>query len=124
MKELEKRFWKFVLKPKNESASKCWAWVGGLSNGYGMFWFDGRMYLAHRVAWELAHGDSQCLKVRHTCGNRDCVRPGHLYTKSRKRCGKPVLPTLLDVAQAEREDRRKRRERTQRSRSVLKLVGG
>ena len=37
--------------------STCTVWVGATNNkGYGMLQIDGRLHLAHRVAYENAHG--------------------------------------------------------------------
>src|SRR5258708_1222423 len=47
------KFWKSV----NRQSDDCWPWTGSLNNsGYGMFYFDGRMQSAHRVAYELTIG--------------------------------------------------------------------
>lgn len=36
--------------------------------------------LAHRVAWEVAHGPvPEGLFVKQRCGNRPCCTPAHLY---------------------------------------------
>lgn len=41
--------------------------------GYGAVWFQGRMWLAHRVAWVKAHGPiPEGLCVLHHCDNPPC----------------------------------------------------
>jgi DNA-binding XRE family transcriptional regulator len=72
---LEDRFWEKVDKTNG-----CWIWNGGqFQNGYGKFTIKGRQYRAHRVSYELAHGPIPAdALLRHTCGNRLCVRPEHL----------------------------------------------
>ena len=47
--------------------------------GYGRKWHQGKMKLAHRVAWEEAFGEiPKGLVIDHLCRNRSCVNVDHM----------------------------------------------
>lgn len=59
----------------------CWEWSGPWwSNGYGLVRRGRRNEGAHRVAWELTHGQEipEGMLVLHSCDNPPCIYPGHL----------------------------------------------
>lgn len=64
-----------------EGEDDCHIWTGSKNrNGYGLFRFEGKQGLAHRVMWEHANSRRipSGLFVRHLCGRTFCVKPSHL----------------------------------------------
>lgn len=82
---VEQRFWAKVDKdgpvpPRFPELGPCWLWTGGRTGeGYGTFSKGRTNQLAHRYAYEAAHGCAPvALVVRHRCDTPLCVRPDHL----------------------------------------------
>src|SRR5690349_5096850 len=61
--------------------SGCHEWARARnSRGYGVVWFEGKVHLAHRVAWFLARGTwpAEGMVLDHICNNKACVNAAHL----------------------------------------------
>jgi|SRR5215211_6371610 len=79
------RFWTKVdlLGPapaERPELGSCWSWLASAQpSGYGQFKLNGRVRLAHQVAWELLRGARPAGKdLDHLCRRRVCVNPSHL----------------------------------------------
>lgn len=69
------RFLKFSYQTEN-----CWFWLGSrTAQGYGKFFFNGKLTEAHRAAFMLFRGEIPAgFQVLHRCDIKQCVNPEHL----------------------------------------------
>lgn len=67
-------FWSRVSKQPDG----CWIWTHNkMSQGYGVFYYKGKLWRAHRLAYFLIKGEIKEW-VLHSCDVTSCCNPDHL----------------------------------------------
>ena len=78
------RFWRSITIG---SDGDCWLWTGDTDDdGYGVFFYAGRMRRAHELALSFTTGEQRLpsLDTCHSCDNPPCCNPSHLRFDTRK----------------------------------------
>ena len=73
--------WLRIVRSVERTPDGCWLWRRAITNntGYGQLSIRGRVYKAHRVAYEAFVGPiPDGLHIDHLCRVRACVNPWHL----------------------------------------------
>ena len=80
----------------------CWNWTAGKHAGYGMFYYQFKMWRAHRWAYtHLVSAIPDGMVIDHLCSNKGCVNPTHL---------EPVWQQTNSVRYYDRRNRRLMKE--------------
>lgn len=66
--------------------SGCWLWMNSSnSNVYGRLYFNGHMWLAHRLSYETFVGEiGDKMLICHKCDTPSCINPDHLFQGTMK----------------------------------------
>jgi hypothetical protein len=75
----------------------CWNLISRSKKGYGQCSINNKKYLAHRLSYFLNHPyDNQQQLICHSCNNKRCINPNHLYAGSFQENAKDNSETNLN----------------------------
>ncbi len=87
---------------KSEPLTGCHIWHGHLAaSGYGRTHYQGRSWLAHRLAWTFKRGPiPKGMVICHRCNVKRCVNPDHLALGTRADNNADIKAARLRLADA------------------------
>ncbi len=79
----------FWAQVDRKGEDECWPWMGYTNRGYGMFYYGGQSYYAHRVTYTKLVGPiPDGLTIDHVyrrgCRLKKCANPGHMEPVTQK----------------------------------------
>ena len=97
----------FWDKVKGNPFASCWLWPGYKNeNRYCYVMYGGERISAHKLAWELTHGpvpstgSGKFARVSHSCENKRCVNPKHLFLGSHLKNNKLTAKQVVEIKKA------------------------
>lgn len=93
---------------KTRAEGGCLLWTAATSGrGYGDFWFEGRLWKAHRWAYEQEKGRiPKGMDLDHLCRNITCVKVTHLEPVTRSENLRRGVPGIISILCPEGHDKR------------------
>ena len=84
---------KFMDQIEGTDPEKCWKWTGSFMRGdYPLFYGDGKQEPALRILYKIYYKKklTKHWVIQHTCKNRWCMNPNHIYADRRDEAAKEI----------------------------------
>lgn len=112
--DIEKEnFFRDLLLKNHKKKGNCLEWMGKTNQGYGYIYIFKKTWAIHRISYEIENGCiPDGLYVLHTCNNKKCFNPRHLYAGTAKENTEDLLNSDYydDVREKISEERKKGEE--------------